>query len=332
MTEGDPHEPVLVEVTRSGMVESRHRGSAVLLGADGAVLRRAGEPDRPVYPRSANKAMQAVAMVRAGLDLPDELLAVAAASHSGEPVHLHAVRSILDRAGLGPADLGNPPGLPLGPAELRAHLARGGGEETILHNCSGKHAAMLATCVAAGWPRDGYLDPEHPLQRAVTATIAELSGEPVAHIGVDGCGAPAHALTLTALARAQQRIAGAPPDTTEGRVARAVRARPELVGGTGRDDTRLMRTLPGAMAKDGAEGVLVVALADGPSFALKLADGAWRGRAAVALDWLAGAGVDVAAAVADGLGGDPVTGGGRVVGRVVGRVAGRVVGRIGSVP
>ncbi len=288
-------EPVLVEVVRSGVVESWHRGSAVLLSPDGAVRRAAGDPDRPIYPRSANKAMQAVAMLRAGLDLPDDLLALTAASHSGEPSHVEGVRRILAGAGLDESALANTADLPYGQAAGHAHLRAGGGPERVLHNCSGKHASMVATCVRNGWPVEGYLDPAHPVQQAITATIEELAGVPVAHIGVDGCGAPAHVLPLTALARAQQRIVAASDATPEGRVARAMRAHPEMVGGSGREVTRAMQSVVGLLAKEGAEGVLVVATADGHSFAMKLSDGSSRATMGVALGWLSGAGVDVGA-------------------------------------
>jgi L-asparaginase II len=301
--------PVLVEVTRSGVVESIHRGSAVLLGPDGTVVRAAGDPVAPCYPRSANKAMQATAMVRLGLDLPDRLLALAAASHSGERVHLDAVGEILASAGLTPSDLGNAPGLPLDRRAEHELVRHGGGASALAHNCSGKHAAMLATCARRGWSSSGYLDPSHPLQEAITAVIAELSDEPVAGIGVDGCGAPAHRLSLMGLARAHREVVGS-------RVGAAMRAHPEMVGGSGRDVTRLMLAVPGLVAKDGAEGVFVAATLSGWAFAMKLDDGAWRGRVATAVTWLGAAGVDVGEAVRQGLDREPVPGGGTVVGEV----------------
>lgn len=304
-----PASPVLVEVTRSGTVESVHRGSAVLLGPGGSVVRTAGSPGRPIYPRSANKAMQAHAMVGLGLDLPDRLLALAAASHSGEPFHLAGTGEILASAGLSVADLGNAAGLPLAVDAQHAMLRSGAGPSRVAQNCSGKHAAMLVTCVAAGWPITGYLDPSHPLQQTITAVIEELAGERVAGIGIDGCGAPAHMLSLVGLAKAHQRL-------VSDRVGVAMRSHPEMVGGTTRDVTRLMRSVSGLLAKDGAEGVLVVSMVEGWSFAMKLDDGAWRGRIAVAVAWLGSVGVDVSAAEAAGLHREPVTGGEAVVGEV----------------
>jgi L-asparaginase II len=143
-------------------------------------------------------------------------------------------------------------------------------------NCSGKHAGMLATCVANGWPVQTYLDLDHPLQQALTATVARLAGEPVAHIAVDGCGAPQHGLTLRGLARAFTALVDAPPGTPERRTADACRAQPELLGGAGREVTAVMRAVPGLLAKDGAEGVYAAAAPGLGAVALKVEDGAWR--------------------------------------------------------
>jgi L-asparaginase II len=173
--------PVLVEVERSGFVESRHRGSVAALAVDGSVTLRAGSPDEPVFPRSANKPMQAVAMARCGLALEGELLALSSASHSGEDFHVEGARKILADAGLTPDALRCPPQWPLDlEVAVRAEKSR------LRMNCSGKHAAMLATCVLNGWPTDSYLRADHPLQLAVRATVEELTGERVAATGVDG--------------------------------------------------------------------------------------------------------------------------------------------------
>ncbi len=196
------NDPVLVEVIRSGMVESRHRGRVAALAADGTVALERGDVTEPIYGRSANKPLQATAMVEVGLDLPPELLALVCASHSGEPAHLEGVRRILASAGLVEDALANTPDLPLCVESAHDVIRAGGTKESIFQNCSGKHAGMLATCVINGWPLDGYLDFDHPLQRHITATMAGLGGRPVAHIGVDGCGAPAHAAPLLDLARA----------------------------------------------------------------------------------------------------------------------------------
>ena len=198
---------MLVEVVRSGMVESRHRGSVVGLGADGAVALRVGDVDAPVYGRSANKPLQATAMVELGLALPPAQLALVCASHNGEPAHIAGVRSILTGAGLDEGLLQNTPAYPLHEPSAAAVIRAGGHRTAILQNCSGKHAGMLVTCAANGWPLDSYLDVDHPLQRHITTVVARLGGEAVTHVGVDGCGAPAHTLTLTGLARAFAAIA-----------------------------------------------------------------------------------------------------------------------------
>ncbi|MEV4258674.1 asparaginase, partial [Spirillospora sp. NPDC049652] len=189
--------PVLVEVERSGFVESRHRGSAVGLAADGTTAVRAGFPDEPIFPRSANKPMQAVAMVRSGLELEGELLAIAAGSHSGEDFHVEGAERVLASVGLSAEALQCPEQWPLD-QEVALDVARRGEDRTRLRmNCSGKHAAMLATCVIAGWSTDDYLDPSHPLQVASREAVEALAGEKVAAVGVDGCGAPLFAVSAT---------------------------------------------------------------------------------------------------------------------------------------
>jgi L-asparaginase II len=249
----------------------------VVLAPDGSVRLRRGDPDRTFFPRSSLKLVQAVAMLRCGLDLDGELLALACASHSGEPDHLAGVRRILAGAGLDEADLQNTPALPLDDDAAFAWRAAGKGRTSLTQNCSGKHAAMLATCVAAGWDRAGYRDPAHPLQRAVRATVAELTGDgDPAHVAVDGCGAPLFSCTPAGLARAFSRIAMAPAGTPEHRVAAAVRTYPWWLGGSGRFPTRLIEAVPGLVAKDGAEGVFAAALPEGGALAVKIADGSPR--------------------------------------------------------
>jgi L-asparaginase II len=216
-------------------------------------------------------------MVRSGLDLPDDLVALACASHSGEDFHVDGVRRILAAAGLDEGALQTPPDLPLDDAARDAVLAAGGKKSPVLMNCSGKHAAMLATCVVNGWDTGSYREPDHPLQQAIAATFARLTGEPVAHVAVDGCGAPLLATSLTGLARAFRALATA-TEGPERRVADAIRRHPEFVSGTSRDELRLLRALPGAIGKAGAESCYAVALPDGRSFALKCEDGAARVR------------------------------------------------------
>ena len=268
---------VLAEVVRSGFVEGRHHGSAVALAADGSVAYAAGDVSGPVLPRSSNKPLQAVAMVRMGLDLDGELLALAAASHSGEPFHVEGVRRILHGAGLDEDALQDPVDLPLQPSVRDEALRHGAVPSRLLMNCSGKHAAMLATCAANGWDTASYLDPAHPLQQGIAATLAELTGEEIAVHATDGCGAPLLSTSLTGLARAFATLATA-THGAEHRVARAVRRHPEWTSGTTRDERALLGAIPGAIAKMGAESCYVLALADGRAFALKHDDGADRVR------------------------------------------------------
>ncbi|MFG3498598.1 asparaginase [Streptomyces sp. NPDC047928] len=306
--------PVLAEVVRSGFVEGHHRGSLVILGADGGVELALGDPASPVFPRSSNKPMQAAAMLRAGLDLSGERLAVAAASHSGEPFHRDLVRTILTEHGLTEADLRTPPALPLDAVEAEAYLAGGQVRERITMNCSGKHAAMLAACALNGWDRAGYLDPGHPLQRLVLSEVEAASGEPVTAVGTDGCGAPLMAISLVGLARAFRSYVLAEPGTPGRRVADAMRAHPEYVAGTRRPETWLMRGLPGALSKMGAEAVQAVALPDGRAVAFKIDDGGARALGPVLARALERMGVQapVLARIAD----VPLLGGGRRVGEL----------------
>ncbi|ALC28505.1 asparaginase [Streptomyces bacillaris] len=309
-----PAPPVLAEVVRSGFTEGHHRGSLVLLAADGSVERTLGDPGAPVFPRSSNKPMQAAAILRAGLELSGERLALAAASHSGEPFHLDLVRKMLAEHGLSPDDLQTPPDLPLDPVAAEAYLAAGNVRERITMNCSGKHAAMLAVCVRNGWDTASYLDPAHPLQQLVGQVVAEAAGEPVAAVGTDGCGAPLMAIGLTGLARAFRSFVLAEPGSAERRVADAMRAHPEYVAGTRRPDTWLMSEVPGTLSKMGAEAVQAVALADGRALAFKIDDGATRALGPVLARALELLGVD--APVVSRIGRSPLLGGAAEVGEI----------------
>ena len=304
----------LARVVRNGVVESVHLGHVVGLAACGARAVAAGDPDVTFLPRSALKPVQAVAMLRAGLDLPGELLALAAASHSGEPAHLRGVERILAGAGLGATDLQNTPDRPLDPDAAARWRAEPVAPTPLAQNCSGKHAAMLATCRAAGWDTVSYRDPAHPLQRAVRATLEELTGVPVAHTTVDGCGAPLFSTTPAGLARAFARIATAPPGTPEGRVAAALRAHPWWVSGTGRPEVVLTAAVPGLLAKGGAEAVFAAALPDGRAVVVKVLDGGPRALPVVVAAALRALGVDRPAL--DAFGEVPVLGHGAPVGRV----------------
>ncbi|MFJ4903300.1 asparaginase [Streptomyces sp. NPDC088727] len=309
-----PAPPVLAEIVRSGFIEGHHRGSLVVLAADGSVELSLGDPAAPVFPRSSNKPMQAAAVLRAGLDLSGERLALAAASHSGEGFHLALVRTMLTEHGLTPDDLQTPPDLPLDPVEAEAYLAAGHVREPITMNCSGKHAAMLAVCLRNGWDPATYLDPAHPLQQLVLQVVEEAAGEPVASVGTDGCGAPLMAISLVGLARAFRTFVTAAPGTAERRVADAMRAHPEYVAGTRRPDTWLMRELPGTLSKMGAEAVQAVALADGRALAFKIDDGSTRALGPVLARALGLLGVD--APVVSRIGRAPLLGGAAEVGEI----------------
>ncbi|HET7431519.1 MAG TPA: asparaginase [Nocardioides sp.] len=277
-----PAVPV-AEIVRNGFVEGHHYGSLVALAPDGTVAWSVGDVESPILPRSCNKPIQALGMVRAGLDLPPDLLALACASHSGEAFHVEGVRRILASADLTEDDLQTPPDYPLDDAAREQVIRVGGSRAPVLMNCSGKHAAMLATCVANGWETKTYLDPEHPLQQAVAATFAELTGEEIAVTAVDGCGAPLLSTSLVGLATAFRRLAlgvdgSDRPDAAAARVAAAIRAEPAYVSGTTRDELALLTALPGAIGKAGAESCYAVALADGRAVALKCDDGAARVR------------------------------------------------------
>ncbi len=304
---------VVVEVVRSGFVESRHHGSVIAVDRDGQAVLDVGETRIPVFGRSANKPLQAVGMLRAGLDLDGELLALAASSHSGQPVHLAGVRRILAAAGLDESALGNVADWPLDDVAREDTLRASGQPSRLAMNCSGKHAAMLLTCVRNGWDVESYLDPAHPLQVALTAAVEDLAGEQVRHVGVDGCGAPVLALTLAGLARAFGRLAAA-GSGPERLVADAMRAHPRLVGGDGRDVTELMSGVKGLLAKDGAEGVYAAGLPDGSALAVKIEDGGDRARGPVVVAALRALGVQ--SAVLDRLATGVVLGGGRPVGEL----------------
>ena len=306
---------ILAEVVRSSFVESVHHGSIVVLDADGRVVAEAGDVTGPSFPRSSNKPLQTVGMLRAGLRTAEPAdLALISGSHFGEPFHVARVRQILAAAGLDESALRCPPSLPLSETERDIVLRDGGGATPVLMNCSGKHAGMLATCVVNGWSLEDYRDAKHPLQVALAAAVSDLAGEPIAATGIDGCGAPVLAVSLTALARAFQRLVDAPPASFERLVADTMRADPQLVAGTGQDDTRLMSGVPGLLAKGGAEGVVAVAVEGVGAVALKVEDGAMRARMPVLVSALRRLGVS--APVLDELETVPVLGGGVQVGEV----------------
>ncbi len=312
--------PVAVaEIVRSGFVEGHHYGSVVVLDPDGSVAWSIGDVDSPILPRSCNKPMQAVGMLAEGLDLDGELLALAGASHSGEPFHIDAVRRVLAGAGLDESALQTPPDYPIDDEAREAYIRAGGERSSIAMNCSGKHAAMLATCVVNDWDTATYLAAEHPLQQGIAKRFESLTGEPIAAVAVDGCGAPLLSASLVGLAQAFRTVSLA-TDGPEARVAQAFRDHPEFASGTRRDEAKLLRAIPGAIGKAGAESCYAVGLPDGRAVALKTDDGAPRVRPVLMAAALRRMGVDRE----PGVDGDAVRatgvvellGGGRPVGEI----------------
>lgn len=285
----------LAVVSRSGVDESVHFGALVALSPDGRVAFSVGDPGTFIYPRSSTKPFQALAMVRAGLSLPPDQLALVCASHNGEDLHQRIATEILAGAGLTEDALANTADHPLHVPSAHRAVREGRPRSPLQMNCSGKHAGMLATCVANGWPVDSYLSPEHPLQLAVTQTIAELTGAEPAVIGVDGCGAPAHVVSLSGLARAMRAIATGAAGDAGNQVFAAMSGHPHIVGGEGRHVTSIVSNVPGLFAKDGAESVYVAATRDGHAVALKMSDGSGRATPTVLLAALRRLGVDVSA-------------------------------------
>jgi len=296
----------LAVVDRSGFVESRHAGIAIVLAADGTIHTKLGDPSALILARSSLKPLQALACLSAGAPLEGERLGLATASHSGTDRHVAIVRDILDSARLGEDDLDCPPAWP-GDTATRDELVREHLEPSrIRMNCSGKHAAMLLTCVTNGWDPAGYLSPEHPLQVHIRDVVERLLGEKAAATAVDGCGAPVYVSTLFGLARAIHRIGNSSATSpfalhrSAGTLVQAVRANPWTIDGPGRADTIAIERL-GVFAKGGAEGVMVMVAPDGTTVALKMLDGSGRAATAVALRLLERAGAldpsDVAAAM-----------------------------------
>ncbi|GAB3277340.1 asparaginase [Actinocorallia lasiicapitis] len=288
-------------------MESRHRGTAVALNADGTIRAQLGPIDAPIFPRSTVKPFQVEAMLGLGLGLSGELLALAASSHSGEPFQIAGVEKILGEAGLTEKALQCPPDWPMDPEAARALVRDGGGRSPLYMNCSGKHAAMLLTCVRNGWPTEGYLDRDHPLQRAIRETIARYTGGPISIIGTDGCGAPLYAVTPLGLARGFHAL-------TSGPVVEAMRAHPVWTSGTDRDEFKVSQAVPGLLLKCGAEGVDAFVLPDGRSGVVKIEDGAMRARTPVTVALLHALGV--AAPELTALATTPLYGGREIVGSI----------------
>ncbi|MEX2557025.1 MAG: asparaginase [Actinomycetota bacterium] len=264
-------EPFVVEVDRSGLIESIHLVDVAVAGSNGKLVAWAGEPDTVAYLRSSAKPIQTLACLESGWRAPGtEQVAVACASHNGEPRHVEAIRVTLSAAGFSEDALRCPAAWPFRPEDAAAV----NGSAPILHNCSGKHAAMLATAKENGWTLEDYRAAEHPMQRAVATQVERLAGASVRHTGVDGCGVPTFALSLTESARLFARLAEDGRDVLD-----AMADHPFLVAGTGRLCTAVMSARPGVVIKIGAEGLSCGVLRDqGLAFALKARDGTQRAR------------------------------------------------------
>jgi L-asparaginase II len=281
--------PILIEVLRGTMVESRHCGAAAIVDAEGRVVAAWGDIERPVYARSAIKPLQALPLIETGaadrFELGDEEIALACASHSGEPEHVQHVERWLARIGLTPDDLECGAHAPFN-EEASVTLLRGGTAASALHNnCSGKHTGFLTTAVHLGVGTRGYIQPDHPVQRYWQEVLAQMSGVDLAPApaGIDGCGIPVRGLSLRATAAAMAQLAApvrlAPVRAAAaGRVLRAMANAPFMVAGSGRFCTEVMRHTGTQMAvKTGAEGVYVAALPGKQlGVALKIDDGASR--------------------------------------------------------
>lgn len=268
----------LVRVVRSGVQESVHLGHVAVCDADGRLLASLGDPGRRAFARSCLKPLQAAVSLRhVEADLPDELVAVMCGSHNGEPSHVKAVRRLLRIAGASESELRCPPAFPA----MMSVALEAGRSRRVYHNCSGKHAGMLAACVGAGWPRETYLEPSSPLQRSILRAVRRATAVERPEIGVDGCGAPIFAVPLVAMASLfaglvrPERLGSLAPAAS--RAIRAMRTYPFLVAGTGRIDTELMSAVPGVVSKVGAEGLLCASLVDrGVGVAVKIEDGGDR--------------------------------------------------------
>jgi L-asparaginase II len=296
---------VLAQLARSGLVESTHSGNLILLNPDGSDLLTLGEVDAEIYPRSAIKSLQAAAMVRLGLKLNDEQLALVCASHGGNNRHQEVALEILNSVGLSELDLQNTPDRPL-ERKSRAHW----GDKpatSLVANCSGKHSGMLATCIINGWDPKTYLEVNHPLQIAIANEITELIGKPISRVSVDGCGAPLFSMSTRSIAVAAHKMR-INPDPAFITVVNACLKHPEMILAEGEFDTRMMRAIPGLFVKGGAESVMLASLADGSAIAWKIADGANRANGPMIKAALNKFGISIEGETVDVLGGGSVVG------------------------
>ena len=284
--------PVAV-VSRSGVDESAHFGAVVCLGRNGDIEFSLGDPHTQIFPRSSTKPLQALAMVRSGLSLPAEKLALVCSSHNGEAIHQQTALAILAEFGLDETALGNTHAYPMHTQSAHEAIRAGLPTSALQMGCSGKHSGMVATCVINGWPLENYLEQDHPLQQAITRTVAEVTGHDAFAIGIDGCGAPAHVVELVGLARAMSAMSTGAAGESGTQIYNAMSQFPYMVGGKGRDVTTIVSGIDGLFAKDGADAVYAAALPDGRAVALKMSDGFGRGSQTVLLAALLKLGVDI---------------------------------------
>jgi len=299
------NDEVLAEYVRDGIVESVHRGYLVALNSDGSVNLALGNIDHLIFPRSTVKSIQGAAMVRSGLKLEPRLLALGCSSHSGSEEHLRAVREILSMAKLDESALQCMLDKPLGDAERRAWGDKPA--TRISMNCSGKHAAMLLTCVTNGWPIENYLDSTHPLQVAIKAELEALAGEAITLTSTDGCGAPLFLISVIGLARAIRAITIS-VDPIHQSVLDASRKFPEMVAGNDRLTTKMIEAVPGLYMKDGAEAVEIASMPDGRTLVFKVSDGSLRPFRVLVHAGLKRLGIDSPYEAENVLGGDRVIG------------------------
>ena len=284
--------PVAV-VSRSGIDESVHFGAVVCLNQKGDVDFSLGDSRTQIFPRSSTKPIQALAMVRAGLSLPAEKLALVCSSHNGEAIHQQTALAILSEFGLDESALGNTHDYPMHTHSAHDAIRAGLPKSALQMGCSGKHSGMVATCVINGWSVENYLEQDHPLQQAITHTVAEVTGHDAFAIGIDGCGAPAHVVELVGLARAMRSMATGEAGESGTQIYTAMSQFPYMVGGKGRDVTTIVSGIDGLFGKDGADAVYAAALPDGRAVALKISDGFGRGTPTVLLAALQKLGVDI---------------------------------------
>ena len=296
---------VLAELVRSGLVESTHSGHLLLIAADGSDLLALGDVEAEIYPRSAIKSLQAAAMVRAGLNLNDEQLALVCASHGGTTRHQEVALEILRSVGLSESELQNTPDAPL---DRKARIKWGDKPATALAaNCSGKHSGMLATCAVNGWDIKTYRDADHPLQVAIAREVSELIGKSIDRVSIDGCGAPLFSISTRSIAVAARKMR-IDTDPVFARVISAGLKHPEMILAEGAFDTRMMRAVPGLFVKGGAESVMLASLSDGSAIAWKISDGSNRVNGPLMKAALAKFGINIEGEAIDVLGGGKVVG------------------------